>query len=136
MLPTIYNRYSQSESTDINVSPLIDMVFILLIFFIVTTSFVKETGITVDKAQAATATELNPQSIMIGISANGDIFIGGEKLSLIGVRSIVRDEILGQSDKPVVIIADRNSRNSTLVDVIDECKIAGAKNISLASEAE
>lgn len=137
MLPNTYNRYGQqSESTEINISPLIDMVFILLIFFIVTTSFVKETGIDVDKAKASTATELPQQSMMVGISANGQIYIGGEELSLIAVRAQVREAMMSSPDKPVIIIADRNSRNSTLIDVIDECRIAGARNISLASEEE
>ncbi len=137
MLHNSYDRFrGQADSTEINVSPLIDMVFILLIFFIVTTSFVKETGVDVEKAQASTSQELPKQSIMIGITSNGEVFIGGEKLSLLGVRSAVRDALIGDPEKPVIIIADRNSRNAALVDVMDECRIAGAKNINLASEEE
>ncbi len=112
------------------------MVFILLIFFIVTTSFVKETGVTVEKSTAASATQLEQQSIMIGITDNGDIFYNGDKTSLFALRAIVKSELLRQPDKPVIIIADENSRNATLIDVIDECKLAGAKKISLASEKE
>ncbi len=134
----IYDHYNSNRNnqTDINISPLIDMVFILLIFFIVTTSFVKETGITVDKPSAATADQLKNQSIMIGITANGDIFHSGKKTNLLSLRAIVKRELVGKKDKPVTIIADANSRNATLIDVIDECKLAGAQKISLASEKE
>ncbi len=134
----IYDHYKSNgnNQTDINISPLIDMVFILLIFFIVTTSFVKETGITVEKPSAATAEQLKNQSIMIGITASGEVFHNGKKTNLLSLRAIVKRELVGQADKPVIIIADEDSRNSTLVDVIDECKLAGAKKISLASEKE
>ncbi len=134
----IYQQYQNNSNnqTDINISPLIDMVFILLIFFIVTTSFVKETGITVDKPSAATADQLKDQSIMIGITANGEIFYSGKKTNLLSLRAIVKRELVAQEDKPVIIIADENSRNATLIDVIDECKLAGAQKISLASEKE
>ena len=137
MLSKSYNRYSSdSQATDINVSPLIDMVFILLIFFIVTTSFVKEAGITVEKPSASTIETLENQSVMIAIGADGDIYMGGEKQNLLAVRGLVKEQIIANPEKPVVIIADKDSRNSVLVDVMDECKIAGAKKISLATEKE
>ena len=137
MLPISYKRYGHDNgTTEINVAPLVDMVFILLIFFLVTTSFVKETGITVEKPSAATTEELEQQSILIGISANGEIHMGRKKIGLVAVRAMVREELISNSDKPVVVIADGQSRNARLVDVIDECKLAGAKKISLASEKE
>ena len=137
MLPISHRRYGNDNgATEINVAPLVDMVFILLIFFLVTTSFVKETGITVEKPSAATAEELEQQSILIGISANGEIHMGRKKIELVAVRAMVREELISNSDKPVVVVADGQSRNARLVDVIDECKLAGAKKISLASEKE
>ena len=137
MLPISYRRYGKDNgTTEINVAPLVDMVFILLIFFLVTTSFVKETGLTVEKPSAATAEELEQESILIGISANGEIHMGRKKIELVAVRALVREELISKADKPVVIVADGQSRNARLVDVIDECKLAGAKKISLASEKE
>ena len=132
------NRYyqNQDQAVDINVSPLIDMVFILLIFFIVTTSFVKETGVVVEKPSASTAMDLERQSILIGIDDDGDIFMGGEKHNLLAIRGLVKEQLAATPEKPVVIIADGNSKNSVLVDIIDECKIAGATKISLAAEKE
>ena len=137
MLPISYRRYGQDNgTTEINVAPLVDMVFILLIFFLVTTSFVKETGITVEKPTAATAEDLEQQSILIAISANGEIHMGRKKIELVSVRALVKEELVANPEKPVVIVADGQSRNASLVDVIDECKLAGAKKISLASEKE
>ena len=137
MLPNNYHRYGhENGATEINVAPLVDMVFILLIFFLVTTSFVKETGITVEKPTAAKSVQLEPQSVMIGISSTGDIFMGGKKIELVSVRMLVKEEIARNPEKPVIIVADGQSRNARLVDVIDECKLAGATKISLASERE
>ena len=124
-----------SEETGINISPLIDMMFLLLIFFIVTTAFVEEVGIDIQKPKAASAATLEKKSIMIGVSEDGRVVYGGKEIGLNGVRGMVSRLIMGQ-DRPVIIIADGNSRSGVLVDVIDECKLAGAKKVSLATENE
>ena len=124
-----------SEETGINISPLIDMMFLLLIFFIVTTAFVEEVGIDIQKPKAASAATLEKKSIMIGVSEDGRVIYGGKEIGLNGVRGLVSRLIMGQ-DRPVIIIADGNSRSGVLVDVIDECKLAGAKKVSLATETE
>ena len=80
----------EAESDEINISPLIDMVFILLIFFIVTTVFVEETGVEVNKPQAASAADLEKNSILIAITDKNKIVYGGKEVGLSGVRSIVR----------------------------------------------
>ena len=124
-----------SEETGINISPLIDMMFLLLIFFIVTTAFVEEVGIDIQKPKAASASTLEKKSIMIGVSEDGRVVYGGKEIGLNGVRGLVSRLLTGQ-DRPVIIIADGNSRSGILVDVIDECKLAGAKKVSLATEQE
>ena len=124
-----------SEETGINISPLIDMMFLLLIFFIVTTAFVEEVGIDIQKPKAASAATLEKKSIMIGVSEDGRVVYGGKEIGLNGVRGLVSRLLMGQ-DRPVIIIADGNSRSGVLVDVIDECKLAGAKKVSLATESE
>ncbi len=119
---------------EINMSPLIDMVFILLIFFIVTTVFVEETGVDVNKPQAASATDLEKNSILIAITENGNIVYGGKEIGISGVRPIIRR--LYQKEKmPVIIQADRKSITDTVVRVIDEAKLAGAVSVSLATES-
>ena len=129
-------RYlKNSEVTGINISPLIDMMFLLLIFFIVTTAFVEEVGIDVQKPKAASAALLEKKSIMIGVSEDGRVVYGGKEIGLNGVRGLVARLLTGD-DRPVIIIADESSRSGVLVDVIDECKLAGAKKVSLATETE
>ena len=124
-----------SEETGINISPLIDMMFLLLIFFIVTTAFVEEVGMDVQKPTAASAAMLEKKSIMIGVSNDGRVVYGAKEIGLNGVRGLVARLLTGE-DRPVIIIADESRRSGVLVDVIDECKLAGAKKVSIATERE
>jgi biopolymer transport protein ExbD len=121
------------EVNDINVSPLIDMVFILLIFFIVTTTFVEETGVEVDKPQAASAAALNKNSILLAVTAEGRVVYGGQDIGINGVRALVK-RMTTQEEVPVIIQADKNASAGVVVRVIDEAKLGGAKNVSIASE--
>jgi len=121
------------EVNDINVSPLIDMVFILLIFFIVTTTFVDETGVEVDKPQAASAAALDKNSILLAVTAQGQVVYGGQEIGINGVRTLVR-RMTDQDAVPVIIQADKNASAGVVVRVIDEAKLGGAKNVSLASK--
>jgi biopolymer transport protein ExbD len=123
------------RGVDINMSPLIDCVFLLLIFFIVTTVFVEETGVDVQKPQAASARDLDKHSIMIALTSDGRIFFGGREIGLGGVRGVVARQ-LRERDAPVIILADGDARAFPLVDVIDECKLAGAKQVSIAATRE
>ncbi len=124
-----------SEAPDVNMAPLLDMVFILLIFFIVTTVFVEETGVEVQKPTAASAKDLEKRSLLIALTREGRIVYGGREYSLHGLRAIVTREVANE-DVPVVILADRDAGSGMLVDIIDECKLAGAKNVSLAAKRE
>ncbi len=126
------NLQDTEELSEINISPLIDMVFILLIFFIVTTVFVEETGVDVDKPQAASAQQLEKNSILIAITAKNQIVYGGREIGIAGVRPLV-SRLTTRDDMPVIIQADGASQAGMLVRVIDECKLGGAKNVSLAS---
>jgi len=121
------------EMNDINVSPLIDMVFILLIFFIVTTVFVEETGTDVDKPQAASAAQLEKNSILLALTAKGQVVYGGKEIGVGGVRPLVR-RLTQQEPMPVIIQVDKNANAGLLVRVIDESKLGGAKNVSIAAE--
>ncbi len=121
------------EISDINVSPLIDMVFILLIFFIVTTVFVEETGTEVDKPQAASAVNLEKNSILLAITPQGQVVYGGKEIGIGGVRPLVR-RLTQEEEMPVIIQVDKNANAGLLVRVIDESKLGGAKNVSIAAE--
>jgi biopolymer transport protein ExbD len=133
-----YQRYggqSGNENPEINISPLVDMVFLLLIFFIVTTVFVEETGVEVQKPKAASAQNLEKKSILLALTSDGQIVYGGREVRLSGLRGLI-SRLLRDQEMPVIILADEQSRSGVLVDVIDECKLAGAKQVSIAAERE
>ena len=129
-----FSRLGQDSADDqaIDISPLIDCVFILLIFFIVTTTFVEETGVDVDKPQAASSVRLEKNSILLAITADGEIVYGGREIGIGGVRPLVKRMIL-KEDLPVIIQTDQTVQSGLLVRVIDEVKLAGATKVSLAT---
>lgn len=118
--------------TGIDMSPLIDCVFILLIFFIVTTVFVEETGVEVDKPQAASSVQLEKTSILIALTEKGEIVYGGNNIGLGGVQSTVK-RLLQKESVPVIIQADNLSQSGLLVKIIGEAKLGGAPKVSLAT---
>ena len=120
--------------TGIDMSPLIDCVFILLIFFIVTTVFVEETGIEVDKPQAASSMQLEKTSILIALTDKGQVVYGGKEIGIGGVQPLVK-RMIQREDVPVIIQADTVSHAGLLVRIIDEAKLAGATKVSVASQA-
>ena len=124
-----------TRSVEINMSPLIDCVFLLLIFFIVTTVFVEETGVDIQKPRAVSAQELEKHSLMIALTANGEIVYGGRRVNLNSVRGLVARHVRDE-DMPVIILADADARTAPLVDLIDECKLAGARRVSVAATVE
>ena len=121
---------------ELNMAPLIDMVFILLIFFLVTTTFVKDTGVAIDRPSAATAEQLDSQTITVAIDATGGVHMQGRPVTLLELRALLRQELVVAPDRPVVVLADRDSRHAILVDVLDEARLAGAATIQIATERE
>ena len=129
-------RFSEQTDDDgesaIDISPLIDCVFILLIFFIVTTVFVEETGVEVDKPQAASASQLEKTSILIALTDKGQVVYGGREIGVSGVQPLVK-RMLQKEDIPVIIQADAVSQSGLLVRIIDEAKLAGATKVSVST---
>ncbi len=123
---------SDSDETGIDISPLMDCVFILLIFFIVTTTFVEETGVEVDKPQAASSVRLEKTSILIALTEKGEVVYGGREIGISGVQPLVK-RILQKEDVPVIIQADTAAQSGLLVRIIDEAKLAGAVKVSVAT---
>lgn len=116
----------------IDMSPMIDCVFILLIFFIVTTTFVEETGVEVDKPQAASASRLEKTSVLIALTASGEVVYGGREIGISGVQPLIK-RMLQKEDVPVIIQADTAAQSGLLVRIIDEAKLAGALKVSVAT---
>ena len=127
-------KNSADDSTEavVDISPLIDCVFILLIFFIVTTTFVDETGVEVDKPQAASSVQLEKTSIMIAITDKGEIVYGGNEIGISGIRPLVK-RMMQKEEVPVIIQADAAVLSGLMVRVIDEAKLAGAMKVSIAT---
>ena len=122
-----------SKTEGINMAPLIDMVFILLIFFMVTTSFVKETGIDVQRPTASTAALKEKGNILIGVDANGHVFLERKQIDVRSVRAHIERCLAENPEGAVVIVADKASRTGVVIQVIDQCRLAGARNVSMAA---
>ena len=120
------------EETEINLSPMIDCIFILLIFFIVTTVFVEEPGIEIYKPNATTDEKLEKNSIIIAVSADNKVVYGGKEVGISGVGARVR-QILARDELPVIIQADARADHGVFSDVWSEVKNAGAKKISVST---
>ncbi|MBI1303074.1 MAG: biopolymer transporter ExbD [Phycisphaera sp.] len=130
-------RFRSSSTTggdepSIDLGPMLDCVFILLIFFIVTTTFVDETGVEVDKPQAASAVQLEKTSIMLAITKKGEVVYGGREIGVNGVQTLVK-RMIAKEQVPVIIQADKEAPAGLLVRVLDESKLAGATKVSVAS---
>ena len=124
------------SEVNINMGPLVDMVFLLLIFFVVTTSFVKETGIDVQRSTAATAERKERGNIMLGISADGQVYMEGKRIDVRSVRALIERALAEDPESGVVIVADKDSNTGTVVQAMDQCRLAGAMNVSLAAKQE
>ena len=125
-----------NDNVDVNMSPLIDMVFLLLIFFVVTTSFVKESGIEVSRSTASTAEVKDQATIMIGVSDEGEVWMEGKKVDVRSVRGLVERALAEDPEAGVIVVADRSSETGDVVKVMDQCRLAGASNVSLAAKRE
>ena len=118
---------------EINMAPLIDMIFILLIFFLVTATFVKESGVEVRRPEAASAESKDTAGIFIAVTKDGDIFVDKNRVDLRSVRGIVEQFLLETPSGAVMIEADRESITGRMVQVLDQCRLAGADNIAVST---
>jgi biopolymer transport protein ExbD len=131
------HRIGRSSTTkEIDISPLIDMVFILLIFFMVTTTFVKDMKVELERPGAASATRASSKSLRVAIDSGGNIYVDGTQVRSWMVQSRVRDFLQGATAKSVLVITDRRVPAERLVEVVDQCRLAGASDIGVATEKE
>lgn len=126
------HRMEEATTAEINISPLIDIVFLLLIFFMVTSVFVEETGVEIQKPTAMSAADLEKNSILLAVTAAGDVVFDGQVVARNQLRGLVSG-LLRERERPVIILADEDSRSGLLVHVLDECKLAGASQVSVAA---
>lgn len=124
----------EEEEATIDMTPMLDIVFIMLIFFIVTTSFVKEAGINVNRPQASQATTKKNANIFIAINGNGDVWMDKRQVDVERVSANIERMLAEQPTDNVVIQADKEAKNGVVVRVMDQVKAAGIDKISLAAE--
>ena len=122
------------DEAELDITPMLDIVFIMLIFFIVTTSFVKESGMAVSTPQASTATDQENVNIFIAITARGEIWIDRRPVDPRSVRAIVARLHADKPQGSVIIQSDEDSTARVLVDVMDKVRLAGVDKIAIAAD--
>lgn len=130
-------RHSQGdEQSDINVTPMLDIVFIMLIFFIVTTSFVKETGIDPQRPVAETTAAKPRGNILIGIDSSGTIWMNKQRVEIGQIRQLVEDAVNQNPESSAILIADEVSATGVVIEVMDQVRLGGVIDIAVAADPE
>ena len=124
----------ETEEHGIDLAPMLDFVLNLLIFFIITTSFIKEAGITVFKPEAVTAEHRESGNILIAIRENGEIWMDRRPVDLREVRSVIERLHIERPEDTVVIVADRESHAGVVAKVMDEVRQGGIREVSIAAD--
>lgn len=124
----------EEEDAQIDMTPMLDVVFIMLIFFIVTASFVKESGIDVNRPEAATAVQKDRANILVAISGKGEIWINKRQVDARAVQANIARLYAENPQGSVVIQADRKATTETLIKVMDAARAAGVYDVSIATE--
>ena len=128
------SRFSKAEESEINLTPMLDVVFIMLIFFIVTATFIKEPGETVRKPEALTAEQKRTVSVLVAITPANEIWIDNEKVDPSGVRSVLERLIAENPKGGLVIQADQSAKNEALMKVLEAARAAGIQQVAVATE--
>jgi biopolymer transport protein ExbD len=126
-------HHQQDEDTGIDLTPMLDVVFIMLIFFIVTSSFIRESGVEVQRPQAETANPQDKGNILIAVTADGQIWMDKQPVDIRSVRAHVERMRVDQPDGAVVVQADQDARTGLVVQVMDQARLAGVQDVALAA---
>ena len=131
-----FRQRRTDNPTDVDVSPLIDMVFILLIFFMVTTTFVKDMKLDINRPSASSASKSDSKVVRVYIDNTGEVYIDNQPVKLWAIQSKVRDLLRAATEKNVLVITDDNIPVNKLIDVVDECRMSGAKDVAVSTTKE
>ncbi len=123
----------EEDEAEVNLTPMLDVVFIMLIFFIVTASFVKESGIDINRPDASTATVKERGNILVAITESNQVWIDRRQVDIRSVRANIERLHAENPQGAVVIQADKNSKNGLLVQIMDAARQAGVFNVSIAA---
>lgn len=130
---SVRRRNRDKDEAELDMTPMLDIVFIMLIFFIVTASFVKESGITVNTPKAQTASKQEHANIFVAINRDGEIWIDRRPIDIRAVRTVVARLHAESPEGAVIIQADEDSATRTLVTVMDQIRLAGIEKIAIAA---
>jgi biopolymer transport protein ExbD len=119
---------------EISIAPLIDMIFLLLIFFVVTTTFTRETGMKINKAKASTVQTLQKEQMLIAIDSEGRIGYDKQIWTLEGIARKVSERIKEKPNMVVVLIPDKDARGEPLIEVMDALRLVGAQRLSIGAK--
>ncbi|QGY41737.1 biopolymer transporter ExbD [Pseudodesulfovibrio cashew] len=126
-------RIRQDDPIDINLAPMVDMIFILLIFFIVTASFAKESGVEVQRPVARTAEQAEDSAMIIGVAADGAVSIEGQRVDIRALGPRLERFVAGQPAGAAIVVADRDCPTGITVRVLDACRLAGVRSVSVGA---
>lgn len=126
----------KADDAELDMTPMLDIVFIMLIFFIVTSSFVKTAGIEINPPSASSAEQQENVNIFIAVSADGEIWLDNREVDIRSVRSLVSRLHADSPDSAVVVEADKNSKTEQLMQVLDQVRQAGVSNVAVAASNE
>lgn len=120
----------------IDISPLIDVVFILLIFFMVSTTFVKDAKVDIQRPSASSSTQASTQAPRIYVDAKGNFFAGEMPVKPWLLQSRVREMLQSSGELSVLVVADRRVRAEKLIEAVDQCRLAGASDVGVITQSE
>lgn len=126
----------EEAQEQVDLSPLIDMVFILLIFFMVTTTFVKDFQVDLDRPGAASAELSSDKSIRVSLDGDKKVYFDGQEVKLWSLQGRLREALKSADSKDILIVTDKSVTAQDLIEVVDQCRLAGASNIGVATEGE
>jgi biopolymer transport protein ExbD len=129
-------RENYDEEASIDISPLIDMVFILLIFFMVTTTFVKDMKLDLKRPSAASSSTASTKSIRVFVDQYSEIYVDNQPVRIYSLQSKLRDMLRSNTDKSVLVVTDENVPAKMVLDVVDQSRLAGATDVGVATEQE
>lgn len=132
----IRRRESKANEAAVDLTPMIDMTFILLIFFMVSTTFVKDMKLDINRPGAQTQTVASTKAVRIYIDRQGETFLEGEPVRVWAIQGRVRDLLRGMTQKSVLVVTDDQVPSGRLVEVVDQARLAGAEDVGVATVAE
>jgi len=129
-------RNQTEEEAQIDISPLIDMVFILLIFFMVTTTFVKDMKLDLERPTASSGVSASTKAIRVFIDTEGDVYVDNQQVRIYSLQSKLRDMLRVSTDKSILVVTDENVPAKTVLRVVDQSRLSGASDVGVATEQE